>query len=99
MHMNIEQESIYTRLNAKIKELVSAHEMLQEENLQLKEQMATLQNVMQEREIAYIELDKKYNQQQLAKAFVASSEDAHDAKVKVDMVVREIDKCIALLNR
>jgi len=97
--MNIEQKSIDIKLKSKIEELISAYEKLKGENLKLKEQMATLENVMQEREIAYIELDKKYNQQQLAKAFVTSSEDAHDAKIKVDMVVREIDKCIALLNR
>ena len=97
--MNIEQKSIHIKLKSKIEELISAYEKLKGENLKLNEQMATLENVMQEREIAYIELDKKYNQQQLAKAFVASSEDAHDAKIKVDMVVREIDKCIAFLNR
>ncbi|HPF94135.1 MAG TPA: hypothetical protein PLV65_09360 [Tenuifilaceae bacterium] len=97
--MSIEQKSIHTRLKSKIEELISAYEKLKEENSKLKEQMETLQNVMQEREIAYIELDKKYNQQQLARAFVTSSDDTHDAKVKVDLIVREIDQCIALLNR
>ncbi|MDX9848417.1 MAG: hypothetical protein RBT74_15655 [Tenuifilaceae bacterium] len=97
--MSVEQNTIHTGLKAKIKELISAYEKLKEENLKLSEQKATLENVLQERELAFLELDRKYNQQQLAKAFVASSEDAHDAKIKVNRIVREIDQCIALLNR
>ena len=97
--MSVEQNTIHTGLKAKIKELISAYEKLKAENLKLSEQKATLENVLQERELAFLELDRKYNQQQLAKAFVASSEDAHDAKIKVNRIVREIDQCIALLNR
>lgn len=78
---------------------MSAYDKLHEEYDLLKEQMQMLENVMQEREIAYIELDKKFNQQQLAKALIDSSGDNHAAKVKVDKMVREIDNCIALLNR
>ncbi len=97
--MSVEQNTIHTSLKAKIKELISAYEKLKEENLKLSEQKATLENVLQERELAFLELDRKYNQQQLAKAFAASSEDTHDAKIKVNRIVREIDQCIALLNR
>ena len=97
--MSVEQKSIHTNLKVKIKELISAYEKLRDENLKLSEQKANLENILQERELAYLELDKKCNQHQLAKAFVASSEDAHDAKIRVNRIVREIDQCIALLNR
>lgn len=97
--MDVEQKSINIRLRAKIQELMSAYDTLQKEHNLLKEQMQVLENVMQEREIAYIELDRKFNQQQLAKALVDSSGDNHAAKVKVDKMVREIENCIALLNR
>jgi hypothetical protein len=97
--MNVEQHSIHSSLKIKIQELMSAYDKLKEENLKLGKQKANLEDILQEREIAYLELDKKYNQQQLVKAFAASSEDAHDAKIKVNRIVREIDQCIALLNR
>jgi site-specific DNA-adenine methylase len=97
--MTEEQKSIHVKLRSKIEELVSAYEKLKEENLKLATQKASLESVLYERELAFLELDKKYNQQQLAKAFVASSDDAHDAKIKVNRIVREIDQCIALLNR
>jgi site-specific DNA-adenine methylase len=97
--MSVEQKPIHTSLKAKIQELISAYESLKEENLKLAEQKAKLEDILQERELAYLELDKKYNQQQIANAFAASSEDSHDAKIKVNRIVREIDNCIALLNR
>jgi site-specific DNA-adenine methylase len=99
MQMNQEQKTIHSKLKVKVEELISAYEKLKEENLKLKEHLTNLEDILQEREIAYMDLDKKYNQQQLAKAFAASSEDAHDAKIKVNRIVREIDQCIALLNR
>ena len=95
----MEQNNIHTSIKQKVQELISAYEGLKEENLKLSEQNATLENILQKRELAYLELDQKYNQQQLAKAFATSSEDAHDAKIKVNRIVREIDQCIALLNR
>lgn len=97
--MNEEQNLIHNKLKAKIEELISAYEKLKEENLKLLEQKATLETILNERELAYLDLDKKYNQQQLAKAFAASNEDTHDAKMKINGIVREIDQCIALLNR
>ena len=44
-------------------------------------------------------LEEKYNKLKISKALIASSKDVHDAKLKVNRLVREIDKCIALLNR
>ena len=98
--MNKEQETIQNRLRTKIETLVSAHQQLLDENATLKEHSTGLKQQLQEKEEAYIELEQKYNQQQLAKAFVASSEEhAHDAKIRVNRIVREIDHCIALLNK
>ena len=45
------------------------------------------------------DLEEKYNKLKISKALIVSSNDVHDAKLKVNRMVREIDKCIALLNR
>ena len=45
------------------------------------------------------DVEEKYNKLKISKALIASSDDVHDAKLKVNRMVREIDKCIALLNR
>ncbi|MFO8023128.1 MAG: hypothetical protein R6U65_11720 [Perlabentimonas sp.] len=97
--MKVEQKEIHVKLKEKVEELISAHQRLHEENKILFEQKASLENLLQKKDEAFIELEKKYNQQQLAKAFVASNGEAHDAKIRVNRIVREIDQCIALLNR
>jgi hypothetical protein len=41
----------------------------------------------------------KYENLKLAKMLVASEEENKDAKSRIQKIVREIDKCIALLNK
>jgi hypothetical protein len=44
-------------------------------------------------------LEEKNKKLQLAEAFKGSSADTNDAKLKIGRIVKEIEKCIALLNR
>jgi hypothetical protein len=97
--MSVDQKLVHTKLKLKIEKLISAYELLKEENDNLLEQKASLNSLLKEKEQVLSALEKKYNQQQLAKAVMASSENVHDAKLKVSRIVREIDQCIALLNR
>jgi predicted nuclease with TOPRIM domain len=86
-------------LKTKVQKLVGLYEesrhnydALHAENRELKE---TVQKTEQELN----ELKNKYNTLKIAKSLTASSDDKHDARIKVNKMVREIDKCIALLNR
>jgi len=49
----------------------------------------------------YIEylIENKYESLKLAKIIAPSSTDSHDAKIKLNRIVREIDRCISLLNK
>ena len=44
------------------------------------------------------ELEVKVEKIELAKAFAASSTDVKEAKHKISKIVKDIDKCISLLN-
>lgn len=44
-------------------------------------------------------LEEKYQKVKISKVLLESSENVHEAKLKVNRMVREIDHCIALLNR
>ncbi|MBN2748620.1 MAG: hypothetical protein JXR57_03940 [Bacteroidales bacterium] len=79
--------------------LVSAFEKVKGDNQQLQEQNAELQARLKQREKEFVELEERYSQLKLAKSLSSSAKDVHDAKIKVNRIVREIDKCIALLNR
>lgn len=43
-------------------------------------------------------LTKKYENLKLARAFEAGYKDSRPARLKINKLVREIDKCMALLN-
>ncbi len=93
------QEEVVNKLKAKIDTLISAYESLREENLKLVQQNAIFESQLKQKGDLLNEFEKKVDQQQMAQALLNSSQDAHEAKLKVAQMVREIDNCIALLNR
>jgi chromosome segregation ATPase len=94
-----EKESVINSLEEKIKKLVSLHESLRIENQQFSSENSELKNdiVLKSNELK--DLQSRYEQLKLAKLLATGSEDVHEAKLKVNKIVREIDKCIALLNK
>ncbi|MEI7523791.1 MAG: hypothetical protein WCJ95_05655 [Mariniphaga sp.] len=67
-------------------------QLLSEENAQLKEQIRLL--TMSNEELLKQREDLKF-----AKSLLGAEEDSHGAKLKINRIVREIDNCIALLNK
>ncbi len=74
------------------------YELKKEENRELKLQVEDLKKQLSVNTSENEELKTKYNNTNLAKAFTEASGSNHDAKIKVNRILREIDKCIALLN-
>jgi flagellar biosynthesis/type III secretory pathway chaperone len=68
-------------------------------NQELKVQNEELQQVVQQKQSMIEELEEKNQKLSLVKSIMADSEDASDARIRINRIVREIDKCIALLNR
>lgn len=97
--MEIDQKDIVTTLKDKIKKLLSLYHDLKAENAELKKQTEEYKIQVKNKEAELDFLKNKYNKLKLAKSLLASTEDSHDAKIKINRIVREIDKCIALLNR
>ena len=69
-----------------------AKELLLKENTELK-------SALQESKTAVEDAVSKYKTLQVAKSLSVGSGDSNEVKVKIHNLVREIDKCIALLNR
>jgi chromosome segregation ATPase len=97
--MEIEQKDIAATLKDKIKKLLSLYNDLKAENSELKKQTEEYKIQVKNKEAELDFLKNKYNKLKLAKSLLASTGDSHDAKIKINSIVREIDKCIALLNR
>ena len=79
--------------------MVELYQKERTENEQLKKKSNELEERLKLDDNRLIDLEEKYNKLKISKALIASSNDVHDAKLKVNRMVREIDKCIALLNR
>ena len=98
--MDSKSDEIIASLRQRIKSLVSLYEdekklneALRVKNLGLTDQISVLENKQEE-------LDKKYDNLKIAKVLSSvPGEDVHETKLQVNRIVREIDKCIALLNR
>jgi DNA integrity scanning protein DisA with diadenylate cyclase activity len=98
--MDSRSDEIFSSLRQRIRSVISLYEKqkdsveeLRKKNLELNERIGMLENKL---EI----LDKKHENLKIAKVLSSvPGEDVHETRLQVNRIVREIDKCIALLNR
>lgn len=86
-------------LNRKIDELLSKHNALNNETSELKRDNSLLKEVVQDKEARIKELETKNERIKLSGALLGEGENATEAKKKITELAREIDRCVALLNR
>jgi predicted nucleic acid-binding Zn-ribbon protein len=86
-------------LNRKLDELIDRYNNLKQEVAELRKGNEELKSLLQERKERIKELEIKYERVKLSGALLGEGENAHEAKRKITELVREIDKCVALLNR
>lgn len=96
--MDDEYRNMINELKDKMKKLIDLYQKTQHEKIQLQENNNKLRNQLKQKEAEYTSLQEKYERLELAKS-LASTESTHDAKIKINRIVREIDNCIALLNK
>ena len=97
--MSIEQTEILEGIKGKIQ---SVKLMLLEQkglNRDLREQNEALLKEVQQQKSKIDELEERNQKISLVKGILAESENGDEARIKINRIVREIDKCIALLNR
>jgi len=86
-------------LNRKLDDLLDRYYNLKGEVTDLRNGNEVLKNMLYDREEKLKELEIKYERVKLSGALLGEGENAHEAKKKITELVREIDKCVALLNR
>ena len=86
-------------LNRKLDELLERYNILKSEVQTLKNGNEVLRATLQDREEKMKELEIKYERVKLSGALLGEGENAFEAKKKITELVREIDRCVALLNR
>jgi len=86
-------------LNRKLDELLNRYNTLRTEVTELKNGNEDLKIKLYDRDAKIKELEIKYERVKLSGALLGEGENAVEAKKKITNLVREIDRCVALLNR
>ena len=96
--MSVEQTEIIEGIRQKVRSVKTLLQEQKDENDLLRKQFEDLQKQLQQKQSVIEELEQKNQKLSLVKGIVAEG-DNQDAKIQIKRIVREIDKCIALLNR
>jgi predicted nucleic acid-binding Zn-ribbon protein len=97
--MTFEQEEMIRQLKYKMRLLMAKFQTLKRENENLAGEKNELLTVIEKQKRQIGNLEQQYNTAKLAKSVLIPSEDRESAKAQIKRIVREIDECIALLNK
>jgi len=95
-----ERETLLLReFKEKLDKLIGFHTKMKSENRFLIEEQERLKDQINLLTLKNEELTKKIEDLKFAKSMLGADSESHEAKIKINRLVREIDKCIALLNK
>jgi len=87
-----------TSINLKVKRLIEQYNVIKENLREHQDKIQELKTINDQHQKTINELKDKIKLLKIAKS-AETKEGAVDAKLKINEMVREIDKCIGLLNR
>ncbi len=87
-------------LHKNFEKLIALYETSREENVSLKSQLEKATADCKTLSDRIVELERQIDNLRLAEAFSAAPEGGNgEARLRVDRLIREIDKCISLLEK
>lgn len=90
---------IVVQLEEKINLLIEKYNSERSDNEVLRKQLSQLTEQLDNSSNEYSILQEDYEKLKMAKTIEATTDDVKDTKLRINQIVRDIDKCIALLNR
>ena len=96
--MNEEQKKLVSDFEARVRQLMLLCDSLKEENALLRHVVAQKTVQIDETESSYKNLISRYENLKIAQGATLNIEERRNAKARYTKLVREIDKCIALLK-
>ena len=97
--MNSEYDELVNALKDKIFRLILLFEEEKRKNEVLSKDKNYFEVQLNEKKKIIDELNQKYENLKLGKMIENTGSDIHDARIKINRIVREVDQCIALLNK
>lgn len=92
-------KTIINNIELKVGKLIAKYDQVNAEKLDLQRNNITLKARLREKESQIVALQDKVKLMNISKSVDASKEEVKSTRLKINEYVREIDKCIALLNK
>ncbi len=89
---------IVDSLQSKVEKLIIQHKKAKEDLKQLKEENSFLQGKLTDAKVQVKELEEQNKVLKLAKSLSGKEGKSTEIKLKINELIREIDKCIAQVN-
>ena len=92
-------KDIINNIEVKLGKLIAKHQQLSNDKLLLTQENNDLSDKLKIKEDEIITLQDKIKLMNISKSVETSKEEIKASRLKINEYVREIDKCIALLNK
>ena len=96
--MTEEDKKLIKAFEAKLRQFMFLYNQLEQENSLLIQELADKATQIAQLEVSKKELEVKFTNLKMARTISLYDKDIKDAKQRLTSLVREVDKCIALLN-
>ena len=97
--MTEEDKKLISTFEARLRHLMFLYNQLEQENDQLKQQLVNKNAELAKMKTEQQELEVQYTNFKMARTIRLFDKDIKDTKQRLNSLVREVDKCIALLNQ
>ena len=96
--MTDEGKQLLSTFETRLRHLLYLHEEQRRNNAELRRQLEETEEARMQLQADYEELARRYNDLKTATAISLDGNDVRETKARLSKLVREVDKCIALLN-
>lgn len=98
IEMTEEDKKLLSIFESRLRQLMYLHDELKHENAKLKENLNRKEEIISKMQDDYKILEISYANLKQARIISINDSEVKDTKQRLSKLVREIDKCIALLN-
>jgi len=92
-------KNIVNKIEVKLGKLIAKYQQIKQEKLILQQENEDFVASFKLKEIEILNLQEKVKLMNISKSVDASKQEVKETRLKINEYVREIDKCIALLNK
>ena len=96
--MTEEEKKLLNSFETQLRHLIYLHDELKRENAELKKLLENEKLKNEKVQAQYDELEVSYTNLKTATAISLNGSDVKETKLRLSKLVREVDKCLALLN-